>query len=365
MKRIAILAPYVGAVNRGAETFVIELTKKLSEQYLVDVYSMQMEPKIKDNIRVVDVKLPRLLRIHQRVYNSQRLYRRCVDRFYFLIPDVLLQRIFTRKAFEWIDQEKYDMLYPNNGVWGAAYSAKYRKKNGTPFIYTGHGGIGTGEKYIIENEPNVYVCLTDKHLNWANEVKTENVQTMVIPNGVNVRDFFLADGKNHIAKILSVAALTDFKRHELTIHAVSKLEDVELTILGKGEEEKTLRALADRLLPGRCAITSTSYDKVKEYYRSADLFVLPSREEPFGIVYLEAMASNLPVVAPDDAQRREIIGGAGLLCDVEDIDAYARTISEALTRNWDNVPRRRAEMYDWSKVSKKYMNLIENITGQR
>ena len=55
MKKIAILAPYVGEVNRGAETFVIELVKKLKSNYEIDVYSTQKCPQIGDIIKVVDI----------------------------------------------------------------------------------------------------------------------------------------------------------------------------------------------------------------------------------------------------------------------------------------------------------------------
>lgn len=361
MKKIAIFAPYVGSINRGAETFVIELTKKLSQKYCVDVYTMSRENQIQNNVIVVDVTRGRFFCLHENLYNKHKYYRKIINKFYFLIPDVIFQKKFTKKAFEIVKEKKYDLLFPNNGVWGARYSARYKDENDVPFIYTGHGGIGLGEKYIIESNPNAYVCLTNKHLEWANKIKKGNtVKTIVIPNGVNVDSFEEGKSKNG-KRIISVAALTAFKRHELTIKAVSQIEDVELVILGKGEEENDLKILAEKLLGSRCKITSTSYSNVKSYYSSADLFVLPSIEEPFGIVYLEAMASNLPIVAPNDSQRKEIIGDAGLYCDVENIDLYANTIKNALKIDWKHKPLERARQYDWSLIVKKYETLIEEV----
>lgn len=363
MKRIAILAPYVGTVNRGAETFVIELTRKLSAKYEVDVYTLTGEPLISDHCICVDVRRGALLRLHTSIYNTSRLYRKAVNRFYYLIPDVLFQRAFTKNAFKFIAERDYHLLFPNNGVWGAKYSCKYRKHHRIPYIYTGHGGIGQGEKYILETEPDAYVCLTNKHLLWANGIKkSEKTKTELIPNGVNVSDFNAQrDKTSETKKVLSVAALTEFKRHQLTIMALSRLPNVQLTILGKGEDEGELKKLADKYMPGRCQITSVNYHDMKEQYASADLFVLPSREEPFGIVYLEAMASNLPVVAPDDSQRREIIGDAGLYCNVENPEEYASAIQRALDIEWGTLPLKRAQQFDWSIITVKYEKLIEEV----
>lgn len=364
MNNIAILAPYVGSVNRGAETFVIELTKKLVSTYGIDVYTLEEEATIIENIITVDVHKPSILLIHEKLYNRYDIYRRIINKIYCLHPDVIFQYLFSKRAFSLISNKKYDLLFPNNGIWGAIYSRKYREKNGTPFIYTGHGGIGRGEKIILNNNPNAYICLTKKQFAWANAIKSDRTQIHLIPNGVNVSNFMHCVNKINQRKIvLTVGALTNFKRHELTIAAISKLKDVELIILGKGEEEVKIRKLSEKLLHGRCLVTATDYESINEYYKMADLFVLPSKEEPFGIVYLEAMAANLPIVAPDDCQRREIIENAGLFCNVENVDEYANNIKLALSINWGTLPRDRALKYDWIKISDLYSNLIFGITN--
>lgn len=365
MKKIAILAPYVGTINRGAETFVIELTRKLSSSFDIDVYTLKSEPAIEQHIHTIEIRNDVLFNLHNKIYSNCKIYRKLINRFYYLIPDVIFQKKFSAKAFMEMQTQKYDLVFPNNGVWGAKFADKYRMKNHVPFLYTGHGGIGLGERYIIETNPNAYVCLTQKHLSWATSVrKGRNTKLLVIPNGVCVDDFYHIREKRKKKTILSVAALTDFKRHELTIKAISKIPNVNLVILGKGEEEKKLRELADTYLSGRCVITSTSYSDVKNYYSCSDLFVLPSKEEPFGIAYLEAMASNIPIVAPDDSQRREIIADAGLYCNVEDSEEYAETIKKALIINWENKPLERARLYDWNRVASKYGELINQIIDE-
>jgi len=99
-----------------------------------------------------------------------------------------------------------------------------------------------------------------------------------------------------------------------------------------------------------------------KYYRAANIFTLPSWSyEAFGIVYLEAMASGIPVVATDDELRREIVGDAGILVDPTDLDSYANALKKALSIDWGNKPRIQAEKFDWDKIAKKYEKLFENL----
>lgn len=362
MKRVAILAPYVGKIDRGAENFVKELTLALKDFFQIDVYSLEYEEMIKDNIIKVDVSESVLFRIYKKAYLKNRYIRFIINRFYHAIPDVCFQRKFSKACFEIINKREYDLIYPNNGIWGTHFARIYREKCGVPFIYTGHGGIGRGEKIVIEDEPNVYISMTLRQKAWVDGVACGNTSSIVIHNGVKTSDFKHTKKRERKKKtVLTVGALTSFKRHKLTIEAVSKLNDVELIILGMGEEYDSLKQLAEKLIPERYSIESVSYKEVKGYYANADVFCLPSYKEPFGIVYLEAMASNLPIVAPDDSTRREIIGEAGLYCNVEDTNQYAEYIDKALNMNWEDKPLTRVKSFDWSIISNEYRMLIDQV----
>ena len=81
------------------------------------------------------------------------------------------------------------------------------------------------------------------------------------------------------------------------------------------------------------------------------MFTLPSWiRESFGIVYVEAMACGLAVVAPDDLPRREIIGKAGILTDVFDEEKYAKALEDALNRDWGQIPVKQAEKFSWDLI---------------
>ena len=114
-------------------------------------------------------------------------------------------------------------------------------------------------------------------------------------------------------------------------------------------------------LENRFEIKSVSYNEIKIYYSKCDVFSLPSLNEPFGIAYLEALASNKPIVAPDDKNRREIIGNAGIYCDVTNSQEYAKALVNAINVRWNDIPRKRAELFNWDKIALKYVEVIESL----
>ena len=97
-------------------------------------------------------------------------------------------------------------------------------------------------------------------------------------------------------------------------------------------------------------------------YRAAQLFCLTSWiNESFPVVYLEALASNLPVIATDDPIRRETIGPAGLFVDPHDISKFSQTITQALNTNWGDLPRQQSLRFDYATVIQHYVSLFKSI----
>ena len=127
--------------------------------------------------------------------------------------------------------------------------------------------------------------------------------------------------------------------------------------------EGELKSLGKKLLGKRFELTKVPFEKMPEIYRVADIFTLvPEGSEAFGIVYAEALATNLPIVAVDDEQRKEIIGNAGMFVDPTNIEKYTEMLSRALNKKWDNRPRKQAEKFDWDKIAQKYEKLFVSLT---
>ncbi len=114
--------------------------------------------------------------------------------------------------------------------------------------------------------------------------------------------------------ILSVRRLVRRMGIDLLLQAMvqicSRVPDVKLVLIGKGPERESLEELSNELGVGQ-AVTFAGFvseEELPDYYRAADLFILPSRSlEGFGVSTLEALASGLPVVATPVGATPEIL----------------------------------------------------------
>jgi len=89
---------------------------------------------------------------------------------------------------------------------------------------------------------------------------------------------------------------------------------------------------------------------------------VPEASEAFGIVFIEAMATNLPVVTIRDEQRQEIVGDAGILVrNPKNPEKLRKAIDKALKKKWGNEPRKQAEKFGWDEIVRKYEELFLEI----
>ena len=104
-----------------------------------------------------------------------------------------------------------------------------------------------------------------------------------------------------------------------------------LRIVGIGPEKQRLEQLAAALeLTGRVQfLGQLPFDALVAEYRNASVFALPTTQEGFGIVFLEAMASSLPIVACRAASVPEVVGD-GLLVAPDDHEALADALRQLL-----------------------------------
>ncbi|HEV7517160.1 MAG TPA: glycosyltransferase family 1 protein, partial [Thermoanaerobaculia bacterium] len=70
---------------------------------------------------------------------------------------------------------------------------------------------------------------------------------------------------------------------------------------------------------------------------------------------------GLPSVAPDEEVRREVVGEAGVFCDVADPAAYAAALATAIGRDWGEVPRQRAERFPVASTVRAYAELLRSL----
>lgn len=106
-------------------------------------------------------------------------------------------------------------------------------------------------------------------------------------------------------------------------------------------------------------------DLVKAY-QQADVFVLPSRYEGFGLTVVEAMACGTPVVCSDRSSLPEVAGDAALLCDPDDAEGFAAAIArvlddKALAIDLGRKGIERATRYTWARTAELTLNAYTGV----
>jgi alpha-maltose-1-phosphate synthase len=110
--------------------------------------------------------------------------------------------------------------------------------------------------------------------------------------------------------------------------------------------------------------------QVAELLCSASFFVMPSIWEPFGIAFLEAMASGLPCIGSDICAMPEIIGDTGIVVPLHDPEQLARAMHQlfepATAAQLGPAARQRYEQqYGWDKVAARMQGTIRSCLGAR
>ncbi len=358
--KIAILISVIGKVKRGGESTTIGLASYLSKHSDVHIYSGG-EFSFDNVTNLGFPQMPVYTFLYKKTFPS--LLCRIIRRFH-LDPLSIRNIMFCRRAFPLLIKSKPDVVILRsigpNGIKMARY---LRKKFGFPLV-TVEGGWKTGEREVSRFNPNLHVSV---NMDVAEYLKKQlpNVNICNIPNGLNVKNFDPQGEKASIPLerpiVLSCGYMGDWKRYDLIIHAMAKLEQGSLLLLGRGGLAEELKKLGKELLGERFMLSFINYDEMPKYYRAVDVLTLPSVNEAFGMVYLEAMACNTPVVATRDANRERIVGEGGELVDPTDIDAYAEAIEKCLNKNYGDKPRKQAEKFDWDVVGPQYLNVIKTV----
>lgn len=314
-----------------------------------------------------------------KVENGLRTYR--YKNYNFIPKHPLMFKIFDKRMEklykEIVKKEgKVDIIHAHSSLWGGISAAYVAKKYNIPLIITEHSSVKRGvyvrESYykrIIDSYKNA-----DKIIAVGNGLKKEieelsgRKDIKVIGNLVDLALFDIRNVKreNDEFTFFSVAFLEGEKGFDTLIKSFAKSfknKDVRLVIGGDGSQKEWLREIAkNENVENQVTFTGAlSREEVAKWMNKCDVFVLPSRYETFGVVYIEALASGKPVIGAFNGGAEDIINHkVGLLVNIDDVQQLSKSM-DYIKNNLNKYNSNYIREYCTNKFSSNV--IIDKIVG--
>ncbi len=355
--KIAQVCPRFYPDIGGVETHVYEISKRLAKKFGVEVLTTDPSgklPKI-ENIEGVTVRRFKSLAPGDAYYFSLDLYR------------------YLKKR-----STEYDLIHAHNyHAFPALFAALSKKDN--KFIFTphyhahGHSFFRNllhkpyktfGKKIFRKADAVICVSNYEKCLVLENFSVDEN-KIHVIPNGINLEEFSDVDKikkqkDKSLKRILFVGRIEKYKGLDYVVKALKHLpENFVLEVVGKGSYKPKIVNLAKEMgVADRIKFyQDLSREELVRRYAEADVLVLLSKHEAYGIVVAEALAAKTPCVVAKTSALGEWVDNRnvyGVRYPI-DVDTLAELIKKSVElsvvessklMSWDDVTMKTKRVYE-------------------
>ena len=299
----------------------------------------------------------------------------------------------NRKMANWFFKryEKPDIIYVFSSIWAGWPASSISKKHRIPLVISEHRGR------FVDNNPyagklikNFYLSYLKASFKVASRIITVSTRLqpsiqriagidknkfITIPNLVDT-EFFTSINKSSSGNpfiFFSLGVLEFLKGMDVLLKAFGiYLEKnnpaAELWIGGDGALKNDLEELARKLnIESNVKFLGVlNRIQVRNSLNQADAFVLATRIESFGVVFIEAMASGLPVIGTRSGGPEEIIvPGTGIVTEIDNVDQFAEAMKD-IVENIDKFDRKFIRNYaieNFSKdhIAKKHIELFNEV----
>lgn len=312
-------------------------------------------------------------------YNDRYFYRR-------------KQNKITESITELVRYYKPDILHSHYVYSGGFTCLKIKEKFGIPYIVTVRNTDlnlffkrmyhlrATGMEILRRADKIVFISRTyldellEKYIP-ASDKERIIEKSVILPNGID--DFWFENRpktsrtiENRKIKLLTVGAINKNK-NQITVNLVAnylrkKGYEVEYIMVGKIEDRRLFRKIMNDEL------TYYFEPKPKEilidYYRSSDIFVMPSIHETFGLVYAEAISQGMPVIytKAQGFDRQFPDGTVGYSVKYDDVNGISLKVL-SIIENYDMISTeclKRSERFRWNGIVKEYIQIYSGIIAE-
>lgn len=268
------------------------------------------------------------------------------------------------------------------------YALLAKRKLGLPLVVTTQGERTMDAEQIYQKSPflNQTLCALLTEADYITACSRNTLDDMqdyygspfdaradVIYNGINLTDFEVGKPYPHPKPyLLGIGRHVPQKGFDVLLRAFAQagLDTHDLLLAGDGPERAALEQLSQMLgVQDRVHFVGRAdRPTAVSLFQGCSFFVLPSRQEPQGIVNLEAMAAGKPVIASRVGGVPEIVldGETGLLVPGEDVSALAEDLGRlagdaALRDRLGSAGRLRARQFAWPLIAEQYLGVYERL----
>lgn len=360
--KIALLCSGLGNIQRGHEIFARDLFELIKGS--VDITLLKGGGETAPAELVID-NLPRnspcLDHIHVAVspkweasVREQERTRIETETFAYAALKPLLEVGFN--IIHCLEQEVCNIIYDNRHLF------KY-----TPKVVFSNGGA-----ILARDLPRCDFVQEHTDYNLSRSAKDK---AFMIPHGVDLNKFNPGIESDFRAQhgippdafvIISVGTICyHHKRMDYVIREVAPLKDVYLIIVGQeNPDTSAIKELGKQLMGERIVFTKMPHDELPQAYAAADVFVLGSLFETFGIVYIEAMAMGVPVICSNHVNQRSIVK-EGIFIDMKKPGALTLALRDTDHSTFMELGKRGREIvvahYDLGVLKRKYIERYQAI----
>lgn len=363
--RIALVSTGLGRVLRGFESFTESLFQGL-RHYAPHIDLTLFQGGGKSGERQVVVPNFHRYDVPARWFGYER-------------ANLLEQRSFALSIYPLLRHGHFEIIHYNELVMGSALYHLRRYFGGNFKLLYCNGAPSPPIHYY--HRCDFAQMLTRPAYEEAREFGLPEDRLFLIPYGVDAhrfspetqsvrsgirRELGIPEGSK---VVLTMGALKrEHKRIDYLIREISRM-DRSVWLLAAGQrtdETPSLEEETANLLPGRWRFVSWPYGKVHLLYGAADVFVLASLTEGFGLVTVEAMLSGLPAIIHQNAVNRWIADGTSVrLIDMVVDGELRKVLQEVLHNGSEPSSREKAkERFSWERLIPSYIEMYEKSLGK-
>lgn len=301
---------------------------------------------------------------------------------------VLASKIVDVAIYEQLDVLHVHYAIPHASVAYTAQQILRSKKINLPYVTTLHGTDITLVGRDPAFEPVIRFSLNHSNAitSVSESLKKDTLKTFkidnkitVIPNFINVKDFEVSREqciKRKYARqgekiLVHISNFRKVKRVDDVLKIFAKVKEQvpsKLILVGDGPEKQAIELLSRQLNLSHDVINLGKIADPKEILSMADLFLLPSETESFGLAALEALAMKVPVISTNSGGLPEVNqnGVTGFLSDVGNVDEMAANATkllkdETMLEQFRENALKQARKFDVELILPQYIKLYEQL----